>query len=133
MRKMWTRLKAVGSIKAVKAGKLLARKRPLLIPVVDKWVVAALAAPSGQYWHSIRDGPPGRGPAHSHRGAARQRAAQCLDTASPRRGHLDAVQRVDERPSGSRTSRTASSTARHRAIGVAVACSSAASLSKEVW
>jgi hypothetical protein len=52
---LWTALKTVGSIKAVKAGKLLARKRPLLIPVVDKWVVAALPAPSGQYWRSIRE------------------------------------------------------------------------------
>src|SRR4051812_8953030 len=51
---LWSLLCEVPSIDAVKAGKLLARKRPHLIPVVDKWVQTALAAPAGSYWKSIR-------------------------------------------------------------------------------
>ncbi len=51
---LWRRLRRIDSIDAVTAGKLLARKRPQLIPIVDKWVIRALSAPSGQYWASIR-------------------------------------------------------------------------------
>ncbi len=51
---LWQRLCGIDSVDAVTAGKLLARKRPQLIPVVDKWVIRALSAPSGEYWASIR-------------------------------------------------------------------------------
>ncbi len=37
------------------AGNLMARKRPRLIPVIDKHVVAALAALKGKYWMTMRD------------------------------------------------------------------------------
>ncbi len=51
----WALLRSINSINSVIAGKLLARKRPALIPVIDKWVVKALAAPGGQYWAPMRD------------------------------------------------------------------------------
>ena len=35
--------------------KLMARKRPRLIPVVDKHVIATLRAPDRQYWRTMRD------------------------------------------------------------------------------
>lgn len=41
-------------IKEVVAGKLLARKRPKLIPIVDDVVVKAIAAPPKKYWVSYR-------------------------------------------------------------------------------
>lgn len=52
---LFKRLNDVPSIGSVVAGKLLARKRPLLIPIVDKWVIDALKAPKGAYWRSIRE------------------------------------------------------------------------------
>lgn len=52
---LYKHLKNVPSIKQVVAGKLLARKRPMLIPVVDKWVIDALKAPKNSYWVSIRE------------------------------------------------------------------------------
>jgi len=33
----------------------MARKRPRLIPVIDKHVIAALQAPKGKYWTTMRD------------------------------------------------------------------------------
>lgn len=39
----------------IKAGKLMSRKRPRLIPVIDKHVVDVLRAPKGQYWRTMRD------------------------------------------------------------------------------
>ncbi len=51
---LWHRLCRIDSIDAVTAGKLLARKRPQAIPIVDKWVIRALNAPRGGYWTSIR-------------------------------------------------------------------------------
>jgi hypothetical protein len=51
---LWSQLNLLPSIGWVTAGKLLARKRPLLIPVIDQWVVAALQAPSGTYWRALR-------------------------------------------------------------------------------
>lgn len=51
---LFKRLDDVPSIGPVVAGKMLARKRPLLIPIVDKWVLDALKAPKGAYWRSIR-------------------------------------------------------------------------------
>jgi len=39
----------------VNASKLMARKRPRLIPVMDKHVIAALQAPKSKYWTTMRD------------------------------------------------------------------------------
>lgn len=47
-------LDALPGVGPVKAGKLLARKRPRLIPVIDKHVVAALALPNGSQWRTMR-------------------------------------------------------------------------------
>ncbi len=52
---VWALLRSINSINSVIAGKLLARKRPALIPVIDKWVIKALAAPGGRYWAPMRD------------------------------------------------------------------------------
>ncbi len=35
----------------------MARKRPRLIPVIDKQIIAALQAPKGKDWTTIRDAP----------------------------------------------------------------------------
>lgn len=53
--RLFSDLQNIPSMGPVVAGKMLARKRPRLIPVIDKWVIAALQAPSGAYWRSIRD------------------------------------------------------------------------------
>jgi hypothetical protein len=52
---LWNRLQTIPSVGFVTAGKLLARKRPQLFPVIDKWVIAALGAPTGTYWRAIRE------------------------------------------------------------------------------
>lgn len=46
-------LRTLDGVEWVTASKLLARKRPRLIPVTDKHVVAALQLPKGRYWGSI--------------------------------------------------------------------------------
>ena len=38
----------------VRAGKLLARKRPHLIPIVDQVVERVVRAPAGQYWSTFQ-------------------------------------------------------------------------------
>lgn len=40
---------------AVTAGKLLAAKRPALIPIWDKHIARALGAPKGHFWLAMRD------------------------------------------------------------------------------
>jgi len=50
----WERLRGYGGIKKVTAGKLLARKRPRLIPIVDSVVEATIGAPNQRYWRSFR-------------------------------------------------------------------------------
>lgn len=50
----WLRGKQFSGIDAVIAGKILARKRPRLVPVIDSTVKRALHAPRGRYWASLR-------------------------------------------------------------------------------
>jgi hypothetical protein len=52
---VFQRLDGLPGVGSVKAGKLLARKRPALIPVIDKHVIATLRAPKGEYWRTMRD------------------------------------------------------------------------------
>jgi hypothetical protein len=52
---LFVELDALPAVGAVNAGKLMARKRPRLIPVIDKHVIAALQAPKGTYWTTMRD------------------------------------------------------------------------------
>jgi hypothetical protein len=52
--KVYGALDALPGVGPVKAGKLLARKRPALIPVIDKHVIATLQAPKGAYWRTMR-------------------------------------------------------------------------------
>lgn len=70
---VWNRLRKLEGIDWVTAGKLLARKRPRLIPVIDSVVVRALAAPDNGYWDAYHD------------------ALQHTD----RRAHLDAIRPSD--------------------------------------
>ncbi len=52
---LFVELDALPAVGAVNAGKLMARKRPRLIPVIDKHVITALQAPKGKYWTTVRD------------------------------------------------------------------------------
>lgn len=49
------RLKTLDDVAAVKAGKLLAAKRPRLIPVYDDFVSSELKPASGKFWVSMYD------------------------------------------------------------------------------
>lgn len=51
---LWEALRCYDGIDEVTAGKLLARKRPRLIPVVDSVVMNAVRAPDGSYWRAFR-------------------------------------------------------------------------------
>ena len=51
---LWTWLREFADIGPVKAGKLLARKRPRLIPVVDSVVMKLLPLPEGSAWKALR-------------------------------------------------------------------------------
>jgi hypothetical protein len=51
---LWDVLRENKYIDWVIAGKLLARKRPWMIPIVDSVVVDAIGAPPGEYWHTYR-------------------------------------------------------------------------------
>lgn len=53
MRAAWDHLCSYRGIGGVMAGKLLARKRPKLVPVVDSVIVAALDAPRGDTWATL--------------------------------------------------------------------------------
>lgn len=54
--RLWQRLRSYRGIDWVIAGKLIARKRPRLIPVYDSIVRAAVGAPSPSFWIALRDG-----------------------------------------------------------------------------
>lgn len=51
---LWNALQAVPSVGPVIAGKLLARKRPGLIPIVDDIVRRVIRAEPGKYWEAYR-------------------------------------------------------------------------------
>lgn len=50
----WDHLVAYDGVGTVIAGKLLARKRPRLIPIVDDVIGTALPAPKGEYWVTLQ-------------------------------------------------------------------------------
>lgn len=47
---VWNRLCRLDGVGPVKAGKLLARKRPRLVPIVDSVVIRVVGAGRGRYW-----------------------------------------------------------------------------------
>ena len=51
---LWQRLKGLHDVGPVIAGKLMASKRPNLIPLYDQHVYAALGWPRGQFWEAMR-------------------------------------------------------------------------------
>lgn len=51
---VWDHLCAYGGIGPVIAGKLLSRKRPKLVPIVDSVIVRLLGRPEGGLWRSLR-------------------------------------------------------------------------------
>jgi hypothetical protein len=50
----WNFLRGYDGVDWVMAGKMLARKRPGLVPILDSVVTAALQLPSGTYWTTLR-------------------------------------------------------------------------------
>jgi hypothetical protein len=53
--RLWCVLQTLPEVGAVTAGKLLAAKRPSLIPIWDGHVAAALGPPKGHFWLAMRD------------------------------------------------------------------------------
>jgi len=51
---LWQRLRTFSGIDWVKAGKILARKRPRLVPVLDSVVMAALPLTPDDAWNGLR-------------------------------------------------------------------------------
>jgi len=51
---LWHELDALEGVGPTRAGKLMARKRPALIPIVDTVVEGYLPAPPSEYWLAIR-------------------------------------------------------------------------------
>lgn len=52
--RLWDALQMGHGIGPTKAGKLLARKRPNLVPIVDSVVTSVVGAPTGEYWSTYR-------------------------------------------------------------------------------
>ncbi len=53
--RLWRRLKRFDEVGSVIAGKLVAAKRPSLIPIWDQHVHEALGPPSGRFWRAVRN------------------------------------------------------------------------------
>lgn len=53
--RLWRVLQGLPGVGVVTAGKLLAAKRPSLIPIWDSHVAAALGPPRGHFWLAMRD------------------------------------------------------------------------------
>jgi len=51
---LWYRLKAEDKMGRTRTGKLLARKRPLLLPIYDDVIRCYLGAPPGDWWEPLR-------------------------------------------------------------------------------
>lgn len=51
---LWTLLTRISGVGWVTAGKIMARKRPRLIPILDEVVKAELDPPPGQFWVTLR-------------------------------------------------------------------------------
>jgi hypothetical protein len=51
---LWERLRAIPGVGPVAASKLLAAKRPHLVPIYDERVRAVLRPPAGGFWSSMR-------------------------------------------------------------------------------
>lgn len=51
---LWLSLRSINGIGPTRAGKVLARKRPALVPIADKVTVALFDAPSGYLWATLR-------------------------------------------------------------------------------
>lgn len=52
---LWKNLRDITGVGPTIAGKILARKRPRLIPIYDSLVGALLGAPDGKYWASFQE------------------------------------------------------------------------------
>lgn len=52
---LYRRLRTLDDVAAVKAGKLLAAKRPRLIPIYDDFVSSELKPPPGRFWLSMHE------------------------------------------------------------------------------
>jgi hypothetical protein len=50
----YSRLTSLGGVGSTKATKLLARKRPALVPILDTVVRSVVMAPQGQYWATFQ-------------------------------------------------------------------------------
>ena len=54
--KLHSRLReSLDEVDWVKAGKLLASKRPRLVPILDDFVISELKPPQGRFWVSLYD------------------------------------------------------------------------------
>lgn len=58
---LWHVLTAIDGIGPVIAGKLLARKRPRLVPILDERVQKYFAPPAGRFWATLRAALEGHG------------------------------------------------------------------------
>lgn len=52
---LWRKLTKLPGVGPTKAGKLLARKRPTLIPIYDEVIATFLAPAPGRFWWQLRD------------------------------------------------------------------------------
>lgn len=87
---LWRRLVAIPGVNRTRASKLLARKRPHLMPILDSIVVARLQLSRGNRWETLRMAitPERRsriehlGHAAMHHGASHPSALRLLDVAT---------------------------------------------------
>jgi hypothetical protein len=86
------RLDECHGVGGVIAGKLLARKRPALVPIVDTVVREVLCLPDSRGLDVAAGRTPGHGPPAAHQDAAIARRAGAADDPTARRRGLDAVQ-----------------------------------------
>jgi hypothetical protein len=51
---LWVELQRLDGVGPVVAGKILARKRPRLVPIYDKWIEHYLSPPKGEFWETLQ-------------------------------------------------------------------------------